>query len=87
MTSPANYYAGTSSGGNPTRIAIFQALNLGDLLCTTPALRAIRDRFPAAEISFIGRPWAEDFVARLSTVDRFLPFPGYPGIAESPDDA
>ena len=87
MTSPTKCHAGKTVSVDPTRIAIFQALNLGDLLCTTPALRAIRGRFPAAEITFIGRPWAEDFVARLSTVDRFLPFPGFPGIAESPGEA
>src|SRR5918997_1919531 len=86
MTTQIHQHAGTSSGADPSRIAVFQALNLGDLLCTTPALRAIRCRFPAAEITFIGRPWAEDFVARLSTVNRFLPFPGYPGIAESPPE-
>src|SRR5919112_5477932 len=87
MTTQIHRHAGTSSCADPSRIAVFQALNLGDLLCTTPALRAIRCRFPAAEITLIGRPWAEDFVARLSTVNRFLPFPGYPGIAESPPDA
>jgi ADP-heptose:LPS heptosyltransferase len=79
--------AGMSWSAEPSRIAVFQALNLGDLLCTTPALRAIRGRFPTAEITLIGRPWAEAFVARLSTVDRFLPFPGFPGIAESPSSA
>jgi ADP-heptose:LPS heptosyltransferase len=87
MTAPNHHHAGMSWSADPARIAIFQALNLGDLLCTTPALRAIRGRFPAAEITFIGRPWAEDVVARLSTVDRFLPFPGFPGIAESPPGA
>src|SRR5919112_6815304 len=87
MTTQIHRHAGTSRPVDPSRIAVFQALKLGDLLCTTPALRAIRCRFPAAEITFIGRPWAEDFVARLSTVNRFLPFPGYPGIAESPPDA
>src|SRR5215211_2889467 len=87
MTAPIHRHAGTSSAADPSRIAVFQALNLGDLLCTTPALRAIRGRFPAAEITFIGRLWAKEFIARLSTVDRFLPFPGYPGIAESPSDA
>ena len=87
MTAQIHRHSGTSSSADPSRIAIFQALNLGDLLCTTPALRAIRCRFPAAEITFIGRPWAEDIVGRLSTVDRFLPFPGFPGIAESPTDA
>ena len=68
----------------PPRIAVFQALNLGDFLCVTPALRALRQGFPEAEITFIGRPWAEPLVRRLSSVDRFLPFPGWPGIAESP---
>src|SRR5215210_5348030 len=87
MTAPVHCHAAMSWSADPSCIAIFQALNLGDLLCTTPALRAIRRRFPAAEITFIGRPWAEDLVARLSTVDRFLPFPGYPGISESPTDA
>jgi ADP-heptose:LPS heptosyltransferase len=87
MTAPIDRQAGTAQSADPARIAIFQALNLGDLLCTTPALRAIRGRFPSAEISVIGRPWAEDFLARLSTVDRFLPFPGFPGIAESPPGA
>ena len=86
MTTQILDHTGTSSDADLSRIAVFQALNLGDLLCTTPALRAIRRRFPAAEITFIGRPWAEDFVARLSTAGRFLPFPGYPGIAESPRD-
>jgi ADP-heptose:LPS heptosyltransferase len=84
MTRPIHRPGGTNPSPEPSRIALFQALNLGDLLCTTPALRAIRARFPAAEITFLGRPWAEDFLGRLSTVDRFMPFPGYPGIAESP---
>src|SRR5215203_7189109 len=86
MTAPVHCHAAVSWSADPSRIAVFQALNLGDLLCTTPALRAIRGHFPAAEITFIGRPWAEDFVARLPTVDHFMPFPGYPGIAESPTD-
>src|SRR5215213_101714 len=87
MTTRIHHHAKPNSGADPARIAIFQALNLGDILCTTPALRAIRRQFPGAEITFIGRPWAEAFVSRLSTVDRFLPFPGFPGITESPSDA
>ncbi|MBW3632235.1 MAG: glycosyltransferase family 9 protein [Chloroflexi bacterium] len=87
MTNSSHHHVTTQISENPARISVFQALNLGDLLCTTPALRAIRARFPDAEITFIGRPWAEDFLARLPSVDRFMPFPGFPGIAESPDAA
>jgi ADP-heptose:LPS heptosyltransferase len=84
MTRPSHRRITTHLSDEPGRIAVFQALNLGDLLCTTPALRAIRARFPNAELTFIDRPWAEDFLARLPSVDRFIPFPGFPGIAESP---
>jgi ADP-heptose:LPS heptosyltransferase len=71
---------------DPARIAIFQALNLGDLLCATPALRAVRRRFPDAHVTLIGREWARDLISRLPSVDRFYPFPGFPGIAESPSE-
>ncbi len=74
-----------SEDSSVSRIAIFQALNLGDLLCATPALRAIRHHFSAAEIVLIGRPWARELVSRLPAIDRVIPFPGHPGIAESPE--
>jgi ADP-heptose:LPS heptosyltransferase len=72
---------------DPARIAVFQALNLGDLLCATPALRALRQRFARGEIAFIGRPWAAELVHRLVSIDRFIVFPGHSGIAESPSEA
>src|SRR4051794_28925155 len=72
--------------GPVRRIALFRALFLGDLLCATPAFRALRRRFPEAEITLIGLPWAQEFVDRLPTIDRLLPFAGYPGINEVPVD-
>jgi ADP-heptose:LPS heptosyltransferase len=68
------------------RIAVIQALGLGDFLCTTPALRALRDRFPGASLTFVGSPWAEEAIRRSPLIDRYLPFPGWPGIAEWPVD-
>jgi ADP-heptose:LPS heptosyltransferase len=70
---------------SPRRIAVFRAIFLGDLLLAVPALRAFRAGFPQAEITFIGLPWAESFIARFHRyVDRFVQFTGYPGIVEVP---
>ncbi|MBD2257216.1 glycosyltransferase family 9 protein [Pseudanabaena sp. FACHB-2040] len=66
------------------RIVVVRSLpGLGDLLCTVPALRALRSAFPAAHITLLGLPGSRWMVERFpDLLDDWLAFPGYPGIPE-----
>jgi ADP-heptose:LPS heptosyltransferase len=66
------------------RVVVFRALMLGDLLCATPALRALRRGWPQAHISLVGLPWARDLAARLPSLDGYIEFAGWPGLPEVP---
>lgn len=65
------------------RIAIFRALQLGDLMCSIPAIRALRAEFPRAEIFLIGLPNSGGFVQRFPHLfNGLIKFPGFPGLPE-----
>lgn len=69
------------------KIGIFRSLQLGDMITIIPAARALRAAYPAAEITLLGLPWAASFVKRFCQYfDRFIPFPGYPGLPEQSFD-
>lgn len=70
-------------------IAVLRALGgIGDVLCVVPALARLRAAAPLARISYIGLPQVESVVARYpGLADRFVAFPGFPGVPEYPFDA
>lgn len=68
-------------------IAILRALQLGDFLCSVPAIRALRTAYPKAKIAWIGLPNNAHLQQRFSHyIDEFIPFPGYPGLPEQKVD-
>lgn len=54
------------------KIALFLPNWIGDAAMATPALRAIRERFPAAEILAVQRPYVAAVLEGLDLIDRNL---------------
>jgi len=71
----------------PRRVALVRPSRLGDLICATPAIRALRHALPGAEIVLVTLPLLRDLAMRLPAVDGYVAFPGYPGLAEQLFDA
>jgi ADP-heptose:LPS heptosyltransferase len=61
-------------------------VGLGDLLCTVPAVRALRAARPDLHVALATWPEMAGVLARLPEVDELVPFPGVDGIPERPPD-
>jgi heptosyltransferase II len=47
---------------------------VGDAVMSLPALRALRQRFPNAEVSILAKPWVADLYGREPLCDRMIPY-------------
>jgi ADP-heptose:LPS heptosyltransferase len=66
----------------PDKIAVLHAKALGDFIVTLPALAAIKETYPHAELVLLAKPWLKKFLAaRPSPVDRVISVPVLAGIS------
>ncbi|MEQ1887098.1 MAG: lipopolysaccharide heptosyltransferase II [Bryobacteraceae bacterium] len=47
---------------------------VGDAVMSLPALRALREQFPASEICILAKPWVADLYGREPFCDRMIPY-------------
>lgn len=65
---------------NPSSVSkvMVRATNwLGDAVMSLPAIRAIRQVFPRAQVAVVARPWVADLYGRESTIDRIIIYKGH----------
>lgn len=59
----------------PYRKILVRATNwVGDAVMSVPALRALHQRFPGAEISILAKPWVADLYGREAFCHRVIPY-------------
>lgn len=56
----------------PKKILIRSTNWIGDAIITTPAVRTIRENFPAAEITILAYPWVADIFTASPQIDRVM---------------
>lgn len=59
---------------NPSKILILRLSSIGDVILTTPLIRAVRERFPQAEIAFLVKREFADLIRHNPRVDRLITF-------------
>ncbi|HEX7634157.1 MAG TPA: glycosyltransferase family 9 protein, partial [Noviherbaspirillum sp.] len=68
------------------KIAVLRPNAVGDFVFALPALHALRNAYPDARISYIGKPWHAGFLRnRPGPVDRAVVMPPVPGIGAASD--
>src|SRR5688572_2670282 len=56
------------------RILVIELWLLGDVVLMTPILRALRERFPKAEITLLAKPHAEELLQESGLADKIITF-------------
>jgi ADP-heptose:LPS heptosyltransferase len=71
---------------NVKKIAILRANALGDFIFTLPALTAIKQTYPDAELIYLGKAWHKKYLETRNTpIDRSIVIPPTAGVSEPND--
>lgn len=70
----AKFFQRRKNISNPERILIVKMDHIGDVLLTTPSLRALRRLYPKAQISCLVGSWAKEVLKRNPNVDEVIAF-------------
>src|SRR5438874_11280251 len=62
------------------KILLVRLRQIGDVVLTTPAVRALRERFPDARITYVVEPAAAPVIALNRDIDEIVVAPRRPGI-------
>ena len=57
---------------------------VGDAVMSLPAIRAVRARFPEAQVVVLARPWVADLYARETAINRVIPYSAASGFRDVP---
>src|SRR6184192_3333366 len=57
---------------SPVKILLLQLKRIGDLILTTPAIAALRQSFPQAQLTLVVSQESADLLPAISNVDRIL---------------
>lgn len=68
------------------RILLIRPDHLGDVLLTTPAIHALRQALPNAELHALVGPWSARVLANYADIDVVLTLP-FPGFSRHPNDS
>jgi ADP-heptose:LPS heptosyltransferase len=73
------------ANGQP-RILLIRPDHLGDMVLTTPVLKALREHIPQAHITMMVGSWSSEVVVRHPAIDRLIicPFPGFQRTEQQP---
>src|SRR5688500_1344460 len=68
------FLRGRRTPGEIRSILVLEPWHIGDVVLATPALRALRARFPAARITLLGKQHAEELLRHSGLVDDVIVF-------------